>query len=189
VLHVLLGAHAVGLLGVAIATPFMGAEFTTRDVVFGAVGGFVGLIAIGLMYRRLAVGPMVVVAPITAVTSAAVPALWGLARGEVLSFLAGSGVVIALLAIVLVSQGGEVDGTEESHAEVTAAVIGESLLAGACFGVFFIFLDETNADSAPWPLVSGRFTTVVVLVLVIAFLRNSSVRGSLPLRTQGCRGC
>jgi len=173
VLHVLLGAHAIGLLGVLIAAPFIAESFSLRDFVLGSIGGFFGLVAIGMMYRRLAIGPMVVVAPITAVTSAAVPALWSVARGDSLSRLATSGVVVALVAIVLVSQSRDEDGSGAAEAPVTAAVVGESLLAGACFGVFFIFLDETAEATAPWPLVGGRLTTVSILVLVIAFLRIS----------------
>ena len=174
--HVLVGAHAIGLLGVLTAAPFIAERFSTRDFVLGAVGGFFGLIAIGMMYRRLAFGPMVVVAPITAVTSAAVPALWSVARGDALSALATAGVVVALVAIVLVSRSR--DGSDSDDAPVTAAVLGESLLAGACFGVFFIFLDETAEATAPWPLVSGRLTTVTLLVLVLAFLRLSGRDGA-----------
>ncbi|MBT8208483.1 MAG: DMT family transporter, partial [Acidimicrobiia bacterium] len=46
----------------------------------------------------------------------------------------------------------------------TARVIVESLVAGVGFGVFFIMLDLTTADAAPWPVVGARLFSAVVLI-------------------------
>ena len=61
---------------------------------------------------------MAVVAPLTALTSAAVPALWGVATGDTLSTLAWVGVATALLAIALSSIPNESDS-----APVTVRVV------------------------------------------------------------------
>jgi uncharacterized membrane protein len=130
ILQVVAGSHAVGLLGVTAAAFLLADEFSTRGLALGAAGGLFGGIGVSFLYRRLAVGPMAVVAPITAIASASVPALWGALRGDSLSLLAWLGVMLALVAIGLVSasNGGPV-------ANISPQVIGESLLAGLGFGL------------------------------------------------------
>jgi EamA domain-containing membrane protein RarD len=113
---------------------------------------------------------MAVVAPITAITSAAVPALWGTLRGDALSFMAWLGVAVALVAIGLVSS-----SNDGAISQISPRVIGESLLAGAGFGTFFIFLDATEAVNAPWPVVGARLLTVVGLVAFMIATRREVV--------------
>ena len=159
VIQVVAVSHAVGLVGVLILSPILADAFTWRDIGLGAAGGVFGGIGVALLYKRLAVGPMSVVAPLTAVTSAAVPATWGVATGDSLGTWAWVGVGLALVAIGLVSA---VSG--ESHAPITPTVVVDALLSGAAFGTFFIFLDATEGATAPWPIASARFVTSVVLI-------------------------
>src|SRR3978361_1011453 len=49
---------------------------------WGALAGVVGLVGVVVFYRALSAGAMTVVAPVTAVTSAAIPVVVGLVRGE-----------------------------------------------------------------------------------------------------------
>lgn len=157
---VMLGAHSIGLVGVFFAALVLADAFTTRDFVIGAAAGLCGLVGVILLYRRLAEGPMQVVAPVSAVVAAAVPALWGLLSGERLSGLAWVGVAIAIAAIIMVSTGGERSGTP-----VTSVVIIESVLSGIGFGGVFILLAATESATAPWPVVGGRIITVIVLAV------------------------
>ncbi len=168
VIQVVALSHAVGLIGVLAITPFLADAFTWRDMGLGAAGGIFGGIAVALLYRRLAVGPMSVVAPLTAVTSAAVPAVWGVATGDSLGVYAWIGVVLALAAITLVSM-----VSDGMTAPVTPMVVLESLAAGVGFGAFFIFLDATEGATAPWPIVASRVVTSVALVSIL-------VAGSQP---------
>jgi drug/metabolite transporter (DMT)-like permease len=176
-LQVVAGGHLVGLVGVVIASVLVADEFDTGDFLLGAAGGAFGAVAISLLYRRLAIGPMQVVAPVTAMTSAAVPAAWGIGSGDEISPAAWVGVALGLVAIGLVSL-----SAAESHAPVTGAVIVESLLAGVGFGAFFIFLDATDAASAPWPVAGARLLTVVVLIPFLVLTRRPVVaRGAVAL--------
>ena len=68
ILQVVAGSYAVGLLGVVLAAILLGAEFSARALLLGAAGGLFGGIGVAFLYRRLAIGPMAVVAPITAIT-------------------------------------------------------------------------------------------------------------------------
>lgn len=162
-IQVVAGSHIVGLLGSLLFALATGASATMTDLFLGVVGGLLGGVGVWFLYRRLAVGPMHVVAPVTAVSAAVVPTLWGFVIGERLSAAVGAGLVLALVAIALVSRSTPTGG----EAPVTAVVVGESLLAGAGFGGFFVFLDATSAASAPWPVVSARFATGVGLALYL----------------------
>ncbi len=159
VLRVVAASHAVGLIGITAASLVLADQFRSRDLALGALSGMVGVVGLLLLYRGLARGPMGVVAPLTAITSAAVPGLWGtVVDGDRLSTTAWIGVAMALVAIALTS----IDG-DTGDAPVTARVIIEALGAGTGFGVMFIIFAETDPLSAPWPIVGARLLTAIGL--------------------------
>jgi uncharacterized membrane protein len=170
VLYIVAFSHLVGLVGAVVLAPFLADAFTWTDFAIGAVGGAFGGIGVALLYRGLARGPMAVVAPLTAITSAAVPAIWGVAGGETLSAIAWVGVAVALTAIGLSSIPSSSDG-----AVVTKAVIGQALLSGACFGSMFILLDATLDATAPWPIVGARTLTTAVLLTIIFTMKREGL--------------
>ena len=167
ILEVLVGAHLVGLVGIVAASLLIAETFTVRDLGWGAAGGAFGFVGLGLLYRGLARGPMGVVAPLTAITSAAVPALWGVVvNAEQLALLGWLGVVLALVAIGLVSR-------QPTQGEpMSAAAVSEALLAGLGFGAMFIFLDQTDPETAPWSIVGARLLTAGVLAIVFVARRE-----------------
>lgn len=176
-LYVVAGSHTVGLFGAVVASLIVGATFDPGDVGFGAVGGLFGGFGVWLLYRRLAIGPMHVVAPLTAIASAVVPALWGLGTGEQLSRPAWVGIIVGLIAIGMISA----TGPTEPRSPIGVAVVVESLLAGCGFAGFFILLDATDASSAPWPIVGARILTSVGLVIVLATRRAPFVMPVKPV--------
>lgn len=185
VIQVVAGSHLVGAVGALVAALLVAEQFDWGDVGLGAIGGAFGMGGVVLLYRRLSVGPMSVVAPLTAITSAVVPAAWGIIGGERLSLLGWIGIGIGLLAVTLVSI---TPDSDVDQAPVTPAVIGESLLAGTGFGAMFIFLDATSAESAPWPVVGARVFTssmLIITILIVARRTGSSVlpedRGAWPV--------
>ncbi len=156
VVQVVLGSHLVGLVGVVAASLVLAEQFLVADFLLGMAAGAFGGLGVGLLYRGLARGPMGVVAPLTAVTSASAPAAWGVGFGDSLSGLAWIGIVLAVMAIGLVSS---TSGGPASS--VTVQVVVEALLSGIGFGAFFILIDATDAVSAPWPVVGSRLLTTV----------------------------
>ena len=167
VLQVVLVSHLVGLVGITAASVVLAERFIAGDLLWGALGGAAGGVGIALLYRGLAQGPMGVVAPLTAITSAAVPAGWGLVvNGDRLGPSAALGVLTALVATGLVSW------APDERRDATARVIGEALLAGAGFGLMFVALDQTASASAPWPIVGARLLTCSVLLAVFAARRD-----------------
>ena len=159
VLQVVAGSHFIGLIGVFVATVLIDNTFIASEFALGALGGAFGGIGVGLLYRGLSRGPMSVVAPLTAVTSAAVPALWGIFTGERFSTIGWAGLALAFVAIWLTST-----SSDDTQAPITVQVVAEALLAGAGFGTLFIVLDTTEDVGAPWPIVGARLLTSTLLI-------------------------
>src|SRR5258706_3773935 len=114
---VLVFSQLTGLLVVLIALPLLPhATPTPSDLLWGAASGLSGGIGVALLYRGLAIGVMSVVAPVTAGCAVIIPLAVGAALGERPAGLALAGVLLALLAIVLVSQTGP---TEEGKRPTT----------------------------------------------------------------------
>ena len=135
---------------------------TTTDVVAGAIAGASGMFSFICFYRALATGVMSVVAPTTAVVGATIPAIVGVARGEELGAWTGVGLVVALVAIVLVSR--EANGDRPSATPRSSLVL--ALVAGVGFAVFFIALAETETAAGMWPLLVARIVSVPVVCLI-----------------------
>ena len=169
VLRVLAISHTIGLVLITIGAVVIADEFLLRDLAWGALAGIAGFIGLALLYRGLARGPMGVVAPLTAITSAAVPAGWGLLiDDESLAGTAWIGVVVALLAIGLAS------ASPIEQSSVSLAAILEALLAGVGFGLMFVGLDQTVEASAPWPVVGGRLMTVSAMAVFFFIVKRES---------------
>jgi|TARA_Y100000310_G_scaffold179716_1_gene179676 drug/metabolite transporter (DMT)-like permease len=177
-LRVVASTHIIGLVLILVAAPFMAEAFSVDALALGALAGTFGMVGIGLLYRGLGRGPMAVVAPITAVNSAAIPVVWGLAFGEHLSPLHLAGIVTGLIAIVLVSR---IPGAATA---VPRGLVLESMLAGAGFAAFFIVIDAAQDQTAPWPLVGARIASVLLALALLTFRGGSP----LPARTEGVAG-
>lgn len=163
---VLLTVQASGLVGLTATMPLYGAVFGWRDLLIGAGAGLIGLAGLALLYRGLASGPMAIVAPLTALTTAVVPVIWDLVQGSRPGVVTTAGMVIGLIAIAIVSM--EKDG---SATAVSARVVLESLLAGTGFGLFFSVVSETSADAAPWPILGSRIVSVTALLALVLLRR------------------
>ena len=97
-LVVTLIAMVSGSVVIVVVCLAVGGVLTGRDVAWSAAAGVAGALALATFYSALAKGPMGVVAPLSAVTSAVVPVLVGLALGERPSTVSTVGVVLALPA-------------------------------------------------------------------------------------------
>ncbi|MEV6969164.1 DMT family transporter [Hamadaea sp. NPDC051192] len=159
VLSQILGLPMIALMMVVIPGTPRGA-----DLLWGAAAGVLGLFGIVLLYRGLSQGAMAVVAPTTAVTSAIVPILGGLLQGERPAPAALAGAFCAVAAIGLVSLAPSRPG---EPAKVSVATVGLALLAGACFGGFFIILGFADADAGLWPMLGVRASSLAVGLLLV----------------------
>jgi drug/metabolite transporter (DMT)-like permease len=172
-------SQLAGLVALLALLPWLGGPVTVADLAWGAAAGIVGSTGLVVFFRALSRGVMSVVAPVTAVTAAAVPVLAGLLGGNRIGVWAGVGILLALLAVVLVSAEGGLGSLRAARpANLTAP-----LVAGTAFGFFFVLLDRTSADAGLTPLVAARLASVV-LVIVVALTGRQSLRvprAALPL--------
>lgn len=172
-------SQVTGLLALAALLPWLGGPVDGADLRWGGLAGLAGAAGLLVFFRALAGGVMSVIAPVTAVTAAAVPVLVGLLGGEQIGTLASVGVALALAAVVLVSAE---SGLLALRAARPASLI-PALVAGAMFGLFFVLLDRTSDTSGLTPLVAARLASVL-LVVGIALARRQALavaRAALPL--------
>jgi len=170
---VLLVSQATGL---ALALVVVGFDTHSRSspaaLAHGAVAGVLGVGALGLLYTALAIGPMVVIAPIAAVVGALVPFGWGLVKGEHLSVPAVVGVVLAVGAVVLVSLHPR-DEVGDEPVERRRFPLGVPLavVAGLCLGVVAVLVADTRSATGMWPLVAWRGVSLPLAALAVLVLR------------------
>ena len=149
-------SQATGLLLVLLALPLLPpASPTGADLAWGAASGLAGGIGLALLYRGLAIGVMSVVAPVTAVCAVIIPVAVGFALGERPTGAATAGVVLAVVAIVLISQSGEGEGGKRVTTGVTTAIA-----SGIAIGIFLVCLERTGKSAGLWPLVPARVASV-----------------------------
>jgi drug/metabolite transporter (DMT)-like permease len=174
VLRVVVIAAPVSLLVELVLWPLVGARFDSGAVAWGAASGVASAASFALLYRTLAIGPMSVLSPVTALVSAALPVAVGLASGESLSALAVGGMTLAFVAIVVVSGGTDIHGARPSRAALVLA-----FGAGTAIAVQLVCLDRAPDDSGIAPLLVGRAVSSAV-VLGAAFALRSSLGAARP---------
>jgi drug/metabolite transporter (DMT)-like permease len=161
-------AQLAGLVLLVLGLPLLPSGAPLRsDYLWGAASGVAGGAGVALLYRALAVGTMSIVAPTTAVCAAAVPVLVALALGERPGALAGVGIALAALAIVLLSRG---ESTDKPKAK---SGIAWALTSGVAVGLFFLCLARTSEDAGIWPLIAGRSVSVPLFVAMAVTRRNT----------------
>ncbi|WP_329576494.1 MULTISPECIES: EamA family transporter [unclassified Streptomyces] len=137
--------------------PFLGASFSTGALAWGAASGVASAAAFALLYKTLAIGPMNVLSPITALVSAMLPVAVGLLQGEHLGTAGLIGLPLALTAVILVSTG---SGTGSARPSRTALLL--AFGAGAAIALQLIFLHQAPSDSGVAPLIIGRAVSTTV---------------------------
>ena len=160
--NVLLFSYPVGAVLMLLMLPAFPGHLNARVVVFGVAGGLCGLIGVMVMYSLMAVAPMNVISPVTAVLAAIVPVVFGVLVGERPRLAAWFGIALGLLAVILVSRTTE----DHPHGRIAARVLALAFLAGVGFGFYFIFLARAGHDSGLWPLVVSRVAAAAAIVPV-----------------------
>jgi len=174
---VVLVSNAVSLvLAVLVVELLPGSTYSGRDMLWGVAGGVLGLLGVVLLYRGLAIGPMSVVAPLTAVLSALVPLAAGVIAGERPGTMAVIGVALALPAMLLLAR----EPSRPAAAVLSRGALASALCAGLGFGGFFVLLAQTGPGGGAWPLVAQRAASVALLlgISLVAALRQG---GSVPV--------
>lgn len=160
VLVVTLVAQVAGLIAIVPAVLLVGGTPSAAAVGAGILASCAGTAGLLLYLRGLAIGPMGVIAPLSAVISAGLPLVVGIVTGERPSALTLVAIAAALLAILLATM-----GSNGAAGARTGILLG--IGAGVGFGLYFVGLDAAPADSGLWSLLVGRAFSSVVLGTVL----------------------
>jgi uncharacterized membrane protein len=192
-------AQLAGLLALCLLMFAIPAVVLPSALGWGLLAGLAGGIGVPVLYRGLAEGPMNVVAPLTALTSAAVPVVTGALLGERPSWQAWIGIGLAVLAGVVVglsfeprkpaseggpsSEGGPTLEGQPSSSDGGPSSEGRprgrplrgvlmALFAGLCFGGFFVLLAQADPVAGLWPVTAAKVAgSLVAGVALLAALR------------------
>ena len=169
------------LLAIYLAAMYV--PMTPTSLAWGGLAGVAGLVGLVLFYRALSAGAMTIVAPVTGVTSAAIPVVVGLVGGERPSGFQLLGVGCALLAIALVSIAPQPPGP---RALVSWRLVAAALGAGISFALFFILIDvagdAAGGSAGLWPIAGSQLSSLIIGGLLLMLARPGGLPRGAALR-------
>jgi drug/metabolite transporter (DMT)-like permease len=183
-------SRGIGALGVATFSKIAGAtglalaclvagDLPSREEAGWAIGtGLFGAIGLVELYRALALGPMSLVAPLTA-CGGAVPVVAALALGDVPGPLTSAGLLIAFTGAVVVSRPPADDPAAAAGMQRNALV--HSLIAAGALGLGMTLLQQAAkapGDATLGLALAAALTTMTVLVAITV---SRGGLGTVPL--------
>ena len=160
VFGVLAIGHGAGLLLlIVLALVWREPLPSATDLAWGFAAGLAGAVGLAALYRALAVGQMSLVAPLSAVLTAALPALFGVYIEGMPGALKLAGFGLALVAIWLVAGAGATGAARHG--------LGLAILAGCGFGIFFILVHRAGSSAVFWPLVAARIGSLAFVLPIV----------------------
>jgi drug/metabolite transporter (DMT)-like permease len=148
--------------GMTIAVP--GASF----LLYAALGGFEGSLALAVFYRALAMGAMGLTAALTGLLTALVPVVFSLVQDGLPTPLTAVGLVTGLAAIWLITRTSTPKGMGTAAPSTPPAALVLGALAGIGFGTQLILFKMASGGGILWAMTSARAAGVAALILVIA---------------------
>jgi drug/metabolite transporter (DMT)-like permease len=157
-------SEAFGLLLVLAAALLTGAPIPAwPDLAWAALAGALGCSGLTLLYKSFADGQMSIAAPVSALTSAALP----IAAGTLLEGFPGAlklaGFALALAAIWLISR----DYGPARPAHIHLRDLRLPLIAGIFFGLYFILMERGTQNAVLWPMIASRAAGALVIALYV----------------------
>ncbi|MBS1694756.1 MAG: EamA family transporter [Actinobacteria bacterium] len=179
-LRVVLVSYPIGVVLLTAVAVIVGGEVSADAIVWGGLSGIFQGLGVWWLYAALGAGPISVVSPLAAVLVAGIPVAVGVLLGERPGPVAVVGVVLALVAVVLVSR--EVADKDVTPHRFTATVAWLTFGCGVAFGLNFVVLHRAPVDAGMWPLVFARIAATVLVVVVAAVSGNLRIPTGTPLR-------
>lgn len=165
------------LLGICWA---MHVELPNSDsLLYSAVGGFEGAVALAIFYRALAMGAMGLTAALTGLLTALVPVLFSLFQEGLPSPVGCVGLALGLGAIWLITltPAAKVAGLDGTSAKLSTNRPRASrlplflgALSGVGFGAQLILIKMAGSGGVLWIMTSTRAAGVLALVIVLAVM-------------------
>ncbi|MEP6639661.1 MAG: DMT family transporter [Chloroflexota bacterium] len=172
---VVLVSQLVGMV-LALALSLLRGETAPlpADLGWSVLGGISGVIGITALYRGLAVGRMGIVAPVTGVLAALIPVVAGIVTEGVPPTLVLVGIVLAIIAVILVSRVKDEAGRPSG--------LHLALIGGLAIGAFSVFVAQVSDGHAfgPLALIRGVEALLMGAVVVVSGAAWRPSRRLLP---------
>ncbi|MCW2848875.1 MAG: EamA/RhaT family transporter [Marmoricola sp.] len=146
-------------LGTVVLVVLVPGDPTAPDFAWGMLGGVGSGTGTAFLYRGFARGRMGVVAPVSAVGAALLPASLGIATGERPSAIVWAGLLAALPGIWLVSRE---PAPDDVPAGIAAGLL-DGVLAGLGFGLLFAALGQVPEDSGFGPVLATQAVSLLAV--------------------------
>ena len=158
-------SEIVGLVPVLVALYFVQEAFPGWSLLpWMIVAGVAGSVGHVVFFTALARGPIGVIAPIFACSSAGPAVIAVTMLGERPSLMQLGGIALAIAGVVLVSRhAGEGDIKHGKYGAVPIALIGVAILT-----VFYIAMDQISQDSPLWGVTMQRTFGLPLLLIGLA---------------------
>lgn len=180
-LAVALLSQVLGTAGLVAFALWLGGSPTRAELAWGALAGLAGAIGVTLLYAGLAIGPASVVSPITGAIAIAIPVLVAALLGDRIGAMAGAGILLATVAVVLVSHTAPPESAA-ARPGTRARVVGMAIGSGVAIGLFFVLLSRSSPAAGQWPLVASRAASMSGMFLAALVFRT---RLALPRAAWG----
>jgi drug/metabolite transporter (DMT)-like permease len=129
------------------------ATFSPAAILWGIIGGIFSAFGLSMFYRALAIGPISILSPLSALVAGLVPAIAGAFLGERFGWLSYVAIALVLVAVFLV---GFVPGQDVRLPSVQGVLFG----IGAGIGIGVVLICLHNA-----PTSSGIATVILVRLI------------------------
>lgn len=173
-------AVVVGLYSILLATA--PSSFSPSGFTIGLGVGFASVLGIMLLYYCLARGPAGIIASITAIVAASIPALWGWIRGDEMGLTLWAGLFVGIVAIALLSVPTKSDDNINAMTlQLWLLTLGSGLLL-SCTALGFAFVPS---DASTWPLLGSGLGAMVVATILYNINKGRTSAETPPLGKQG----
>lgn len=161
------------LLGSLVLLNLYSAEFESRTLFWGLIGGIFSAIGLSCLYAALAIGPISILSPLSAVISAIVPAIYGVMLGDRFSSMGWIAIGLVLIAVVLV---GFVPGDSVRLPSLKGLLLGVG--AGIGIGIVLISLHEVPESAGLGGVILVRAVNGLLLIfaaLALVIFKRASL--------------
>jgi drug/metabolite transporter (DMT)-like permease len=134
-------------------------------LVYAALGGFEGSLALAVFYRALSMGAMGLTAALTGLLTALVPVLFSMVHDGLPTPLAAVGLALGLVAIWLITH----TPADSGPASPTKALL-LGALAGIGFGTQLILFKFASGGGILWTMTSARAAGALAMILFLTVM-------------------
>lgn len=161
-------AEVIGLAMLFGALVFTGeSQPPLQKLLLASLAGAIGTGGLLILYQAMVVGQMSIATPVSALLAATLPVV----VGTILDGLPGLpklvGFGLALLAVWLVAQ----EDSPKSQL-MRFSDLRLPLLAGVCFGTYFVLMHQASDSAVVWPMVASRTGGSILMLGFMLTLRH-----------------